>query len=344
MGGAMSEEHEGLHELIDLNQWNVILNRFSEVLGTDIYTVDRSGKVITPPQRLPKIWKLVDGAKEPARLKLKAPSETLQSLIRKSEATHTPVDETGPLGITHALIPVWGESSQVVAYLIVGPLVLGSRKLGEELSAMAQEQGWEALDLEGAYQELKLFSFIGMKAMLDLLSGVCNYLVKPAALKGEQEQAVAEWTLSLGKSLPTHSEALDNFFDTLLHLALRTTNADSGSIMILDPVSQSLRIRASHGLKEEVIKEAEVKMGEGIAGWVAARNESLLLDNERAVEPSLQNRLKRKEIDSSIIMPLSRQNQVLGVLNVNSHHKHNRLKAQSLDLLTQLANLTMSVF
>ena len=326
-------ENKELLASIDLKQWIFILNRFSEVLGIDIYTVDRHGKLITRPQRSPKIWELINTAKGPSWLKFQAPSDAIQSLIRKSQKTNAPAEETGNLGLTHALIPVSNETSGILGYLVIGPLLLGSRKSASELEKVAREQGWDSNALQGAYQELKLFSFIGMKAMLDLLSGVCNYLVQPTVPKGKRDEVLSEFT----------SSELNNFFSSLLDLAIRATKADSGSVMVLEPRSKTLRICASHGLKEDVVKRAELKMGEGIAGWAVEHNQSLLIDPESEVRPALRDRLKRREIDSSIVMPFSRQNQVLGVLNINSHNKENRLKTQSLDLLNQLAKLTMVI-
>lgn len=308
-------ESDKLSNYIDLEQWAFILNRFSEVLGVDIYTVDLKGKIMTRPQHAPKGSKLIE-----------TPFQLVQRLLRKSAAANTLQEETGSLGITHSLIPILGEGTEPLAYLVVGPLVLGSRAPRAELERFARKEGWDLLELEGAYQQLKLFSFVGMKSMLDLLSEVCNYLVQPSPLKEKVEEAFSQ---------------LDNFFATLLDLALRTTKADSGSVMILDPQSKTLRIRAAHGLDKEVVRKTEIKLGEGIAGWVAKKNRSLLLGPDTTVEPDLQQCLKRPNIDSSIIMPLSRQDQVLGVLNINSYSEDNRLRAQSLDLLTQLAKLTM---
>ena len=326
-------ENKELLASIDLKQWIFILNRFSEVLGIDIYTVDRNGKLITRPQHSPKIWELITAAEDPSWSKFQAPTEVIQSLIRKSQQTNAPAEQTGSLGLTHALIPIANAASGILGYLAIGPLLLGSRKSESELEKVAREQGWDSNALQGAYQELKLFSFIGMKAMLDLLSGVCNYFVQPTVSKGRRDEVLSEFT----------SSELNNFFSTLLDLAIRATKADSGSVMVLEPRSKTLRICVSHGLKEDIVKHAELKMGEGIAGWAAEHNQSLLIDPESEVKPFLRDRLKRRDIDSSIIMPLSRHNQVLGVLNINSHNKENRLKTQSLDLLNQLAKLTMVV-
>ncbi|MBI4436464.1 MAG: GAF domain-containing protein [Candidatus Omnitrophica bacterium] len=335
---------ESLPNLINVDQWAFILSRFAEVLGVDVYTVDPRAKLLTLPQHTPKIWELIAAAKNPSRLKFRTPSEVIQSLIRKSEATHAAAEGTESLGFTYAVIPIFSESSRVMAYLVVGPLLLGSRRSQKELEGLAKEQGWDLLSLEGLDQEAKLFSFVGMKAMLELLSEVCNYLVQPTALKGGHEQILSEFTSSWKKDLATKPDELDNFFSTLLDLALRATKADSGSVMVLDSPSQTLRIRAALGLNEEVIQKAEVKVGEGVAGWVAQRNRPLLIDPEMPLDPALKHRLKRSEIDSSIVMPLSRQEKVLGILSINSHKRENRLKAQNLDLLAQLAKLTMVIF
>ena len=341
----MSEANQRneLSHLVDLDQWTFILNRFSEVLGVDIYTVDRTGKPITRPQHSPKIWGLVAAAKDPSRLRFKSPSELIQRLILKSRESGSSVEMTTPLGFTQALIPIFSEPSKILAYLVVGPLLLGTRKAPAELASLTSEQGWSPLELEGTYQELKLVSFVGMKAMLDLLSEVCNYLVEPSTLKGGHEQILSEFTSSWRKDLGASPSLLDNFFMNLLDLALRATKADSGSVMTVDPQSHILRIRVAHGLDREVVQKTELKMGEGVAGWVAERNQPLLIDSEAPLDRSLQDRLTRREIDSSIVMPLARQKEVLGVLSINSHDKKNRLKPQSLDLLTQLAKLTMVV-
>ena len=335
---------ESLPNLINLDQWAFILSRFSEVLGVDVYTVDRRAKLLTLPQHTPKVWDFIASAQNPSRLSFRTPSEVVQSLIRKSETTHAPSEENEPLGFTYAAVPIFSESSHVLAYLVVGPLLLGARKSQTEFETLANEQGWDLLSLADVYQEAKLFSFVGMKAMLELLSEVCNYLVQPTALKGGHEKILSEFTSSWKKDLATRPDELDNFFSTLLDLALRATKADSGSVMVLDSLSQTLRIRAALGLDEALIQKAEVKLGEGIAGWVAQRNRPLLIDPEISLDPALKSRLKRSEIDSSIVMPLSRQDKVLGVLSINSHDRENRLKAQNLDLLAQLAKLTMVIF
>ena len=78
-------KNEEFLEVFNLEQWGFILNRFSEVLGIDIYTVDCHGKLITHPQHSPKILELMASAQNPSWLKFQAPSDVIQRLIRKSD-------------------------------------------------------------------------------------------------------------------------------------------------------------------------------------------------------------------------------------------------------------------
>ncbi|MFH1858214.1 MAG: GAF domain-containing protein [Candidatus Omnitrophota bacterium] len=330
---------ENLLAFIHPEQWTSILNRFSEVLGIDIYTVDPDGAIITSPQRPPKIWRLMELANNPAQLKFRTPVDLIRHLIWKSEDTLAPVEEMGPLGTTYALIPITGETSKTWAYLVIGPLLLGSRKSRADLEEWAGHQGWDMLELEGIYQELKLFSFFGMRAILDLLFRVSNNLIQPALAKRKKERIPAKAPVSR-KDTPKRTET-ENILLTLLSLALNATKADSGSVMVLDQETKILHIRASRGLREEIVRETRVKLGEGVAGWVAEHKHSLLLTPDGSIDSSIQNRLKRNEIDSSIVIPLSRQDRIFGVLSVNSHAKENRLVPESLNLLMELTRLTM---
>jgi len=78
-----------------------------------------------------------------------------------------------------------------------------------------------------------------------------------------------------------------------------------------------LRIVASFGLPQEVVENTVLRMGEGIAGWVAQHREPLILEDVYKdkrfviIEP-------RFNIKSSICYPLIYNNKLVGVLNINS--------------------------
>ncbi len=100
----------------------------------------------------------------------------------------------------------------------------------------------------------------------------------------------------------------------ILGMTLDLFQAEAGSIMLLQ--DGVLRIRCARGLPEEVVRNTEVPLGQGIAGWVARTGEMLLLNGK--VEDSRFSNIvdRRDEITSSLCTPLRSRDGVIGVMMV----------------------------
>ena len=91
----------------------------------------------------------------------------------------------------------------------------------------------------------------------------------------------------------------------------RRMGAGAASIMVVE--GDSLRLRASFGLPSEVRVGREQRVGEGIAGWVAANGEKIVLRGRvddarfRGIDP---------DAGESVVVPLREGGDILGVLNV----------------------------
>ncbi|MCA9754006.1 MAG: GAF domain-containing protein, partial [Gemmatimonadetes bacterium] len=109
----------------------------------------------------------------------------------------------------------------------------------------------------------------------------------------------------------------DRFSSHVLKLALDLTNGASGSLMLLQEDRRALRIIAAAGLSDIVVQKTRQRVGEGIAGRVAADGEPLLLVGTIGDE-RFRQRSERKEIRSSVCAPVIAEGQVIGVLNINS--------------------------
>jgi signal transduction histidine kinase len=120
----------------------------------------------------------------------------------------------------------------------------------------------------------------------------------------------AEVLARVGRSL-LETIDLDEQLGLALNLAADALSADRGSILMADLETGLLTIRASEGLPRGATSSTPI--GEGIAGWVAANNEPVILHGEFAdsrfegVDPT---------IGSSLSLPLSVEGKVLGVLNL----------------------------
>ena len=110
-------------------------------------------------------------------------------------------------------------------------------------------------------------------------------------------------------------QSLDSLLDSILKGAVEVMEATSGSIMLIDPPgSDVMVIKASYGLRREVVEKARCRVGEGIAGLVAERREGMLLLDD-LMDPRLRT---RRKVSDALSVPIVGEGELLGVLNLNT--------------------------
>jgi len=120
----------------------------------------------------------------------------------------------------------------------------------------------------------------------------------------------------------TKSQTENKLLDFILERGVKTANADAGSIFMLASENDTLTPMAFFGAPDDNLKE--VKIGEGIAGWVAKNRQSLLIQDGLSNVPALKKEIARHEIVSSMVVPLINQEVLIGVLCINRFvHKTN---------------------
>jgi len=125
---------------------------------------------------------------------------------------------------------------------------------------------------------------------------------------------------------------LDLILEIIVRRVVSTLRAQQASIMILDPEQGVLVTRASHGLESSYAR-TQARLGEGIAGWVAMRNEAVLL-GETPPNAELAPRYRaERTITSALSLPLSLGDRVVGVLNVNRVKSREPFRQDHLDVL-----------
>jgi signal transduction histidine kinase len=101
--------------------------------------------------------------------------------------------------------------------------------------------------------------------------------------------------------------------DRILAAAVRSTRADSGSFILVNPNSGLLDIEASHNLSERA-KKVKLKPGEGITGWVATTGKPLRTGDVRTEKRYVAIDAK---VRSEMAVPVEMRGQVVGLLNVD---------------------------
>ena len=111
--------------------------------------------------------------------------------------------------------------------------------------------------------------------------------------------------------------SLGDLLDELLARIAELLDADTATILLLDPEEQALEVRATVGLDEEVRRATKVPLGQGMAGRVAVSRQPLVvpdLDEIELVSPVMRLR----GIRSLVAIPLVVEGEVIGVMHVGS--------------------------
>ena len=137
---------------------------------------------------------------------------------------------------------------------------------------------------------------------------------------------------------------LDELFGIIVTEAADIFGAEKASLMVIEPGTDILHIRAALGLPEKVVKSAEVRIGHGISGTVARNGQSLFIrdiENDPRYGKRAEagrHRQQRYDTNSLICVPVKgRDGAMLGVLNVNNKSSHEEFTKEDLDLLEIVA-------
>jgi HD-GYP domain-containing protein (c-di-GMP phosphodiesterase class II) len=116
--------------------------------------------------------------------------------------------------------------------------------------------------------------------------------------------------------LEMEEAALDMTMGRMLEFVSGMLDAKTSSLMLCDQFSGDLVIRSSRGLEEKVVRGTRLKLGDRLAGWVAAEGKPLLVEDiER--DPRFGSSYFSAQYSSRSLLsvPLKSRGRVIGVLN-----------------------------
>jgi len=112
--------------------------------------------------------------------------------------------------------------------------------------------------------------------------------------------------------------------DSMLELAVQRLvscfEAHQASVMLHEPETDRLRVRATAGVDANMVAGSVEKPGAGIAGTVFATGEALLLDDAQMQQRFPGEIKPGRRIVSSLIVPMRFRGHCIGVLSVSRSH------------------------
>jgi GAF domain-containing protein len=132
------------------------------------------------------------------------------------------------------------------------------------------------------------------------------------------------------------------YLEELLRLVVSVTaeimNSKISSLMLLDPDTKELVVKATQSISEAYNKKPNIKLGEGIAGIAAKENEPVcVLDVKEDIRYLNRDIAKKEGLCSLASVPLAVKGRVIGVLNCYTSKKH-KFSKHELSVLAALAN------
>ncbi|MBI3596235.1 MAG: GAF domain-containing protein [Nitrospirae bacterium] len=121
----------------------------------------------------------------------------------------------------------------------------------------------------------------------------------------------------------SQSPHLTAALDATLEQLLKLTEADIGSIHLLDPVRQDLILCASRGVTQSFIyNEHRIPMGACLCGLSARRGEVVVSDDLSKDERLSRSACRDERFGSMISVPLRAREKTLGILTLYSKRSH----------------------
>src|SRR6201996_6531526 len=124
----------------------------------------------------------------------------------------------------------------------------------------------------------------------------------------------------LARSL-TSSLDLQTVLRTILDHMERQIQAELWTLLMLDDARRELYYAIAGGGEESALRDLRVKVGEGVAGWVAQHGETLIVP-ESVSDPRLHTPApnKMRKVRSVIALPLRGRKGTLGVIEILNPH------------------------
>lgn len=324
---------------INRDKWWEIISRFIEVLRMNIFVIDAKDRLLLPPEEARFGGRfLVDES-------FKTNIHRSGGYINKFLKHGLFLEEKNQFKLFSYAIPIKLNDNQILAYMVIGPVILNKRLSSSDYEQLAIQYGIEESKLVDEISGLRVVSNLMMNSILELLSEIIREALAKS-VKEDRYGGASGYPAQDVESVVNEVVDTVNFNEllgTLLDSALNMTNSECGSIMILDEQRGELSIRVSRGLDAHIVKNAKQKLGEGLSGLVAQENTEYVLNEESAAQNNrIGHLLKRPEVKHAIIIPLLAKGKVFGVMNLHTKSKHNRIE-EKLDGLKHLTNLMSSV-
>jgi Nif-specific regulatory protein len=134
---------------------------------------------------------------------------------------------------------------------------------------------------------------------------------------------------------------LDQLLELIIETATRMMDAKASSLLLLDRKTQKLYFKVATGAKGTDIKQFEIDLGQGIAGYVAQTGEPLLIPDV-AEDPRWYKEISESigfKTQSIACVPMKINGEIIGVVEIIDKADGSSIRDEDLKILSVFADL-----
>ncbi|MDR1238882.1 MAG: sigma 54-interacting transcriptional regulator [Treponema sp.] len=126
----------------------------------------------------------------------------------------------------------------------------------------------------------------------------------------------------------------------ILDSATRLCGGEASNLLLVDRGAQELYFEAALGSRDREVKQFTIKLGEGVAGWVAEHNKPIIVNDVINDKQRPRNSSKKNDIPSKTMMaaPLRIQGECIGVIELLNKKGEKKFVREDLEWLEIFAN------
>jgi Nif-specific regulatory protein len=137
-------------------------------------------------------------------------------------------------------------------------------------------------------------------------------------LKSEIDPKKFETLIEINTLINSEYSDVKELLYTIIESATRLSEAEASSLLLLNPENNKLYFEIALGTKGPEVQRFSLNMGEGIAGWVAANNRSLVV-NDVSSDRRFYSDISKKigfPTNSILAVPMRVKDRLVGVIEI----------------------------
>ena len=177
---------------------------------------------------------------------------------------------------------------------------------------------------------------------IDIIAELCRIIgciLRLIELRGNYEKRKKEIDLLSSTTYRLNEiREPEMLYETIMESSVHLTDAERGSLMLVEDGTSYLAIKAAKGINRKLLKEIKIKVGEGIAGKVFEKGAPIIVHDIEKDEKFLLRRKPSYRTGSFISIPLKAGEKTLGVLNISDKMTGEVFSEEDMAILSYFAS------